>query len=97
MNRETENKIVTLTAKVPPEFAQAVKDAHKQFNVELVEMIDAHKEAEFPKLFRILSRWKQVTVSGLYNDLWQLNHHCQRVAYCKCDTHELCVFCFNDR
>lgn len=66
---------MTLTSKVPPKFAQAVKDFHNDYNVRLIEMSDLTKFR--PKR----ERWKRVVVEGKKDDLIKLNKHCKKLTY----------------
>jgi len=66
---------ITLTAKVPPQFAKAVVDLHEQYNVKLVGTSDLDEKG-----FRD-EKWKKVVVSGLKDDLIKLNKHCEKLAY----------------
>lgn len=66
---------ITLTAKVPPQFAKAVIELHEQYNVKLVGTSDLDEKG-----FRN-DNWKRVVVTGLKEDLIKLNKHCEKLAY----------------
>ena len=65
----------TLTAKVPPKFAQAVNDFYKDYNIRLIEISDSDER------WYIDDMWKIVVVEGQKDDLIKLNKHCKKVAY----------------
>ena len=66
---------ITLTAKVPPQFSQAVVELHEQYNVKLIGTFDLDEKG-----FRD-DKWKKVVVTGREEDLIKLNKHCEKLAY----------------
>lgn len=66
---------ISLTAKIPPKFVQAVIDLHKEYNVELVS-----NELLTERGFRG-DGWRKIVVRGIKEDLIKLNKACSDIAY----------------
>jgi hypothetical protein len=60
---------ISLTANVPKQFAEAVKELHKGYNIELKE----YKEYK--------NNWTTVVVQGSRDNLEKLNRECEQIAY----------------
>ncbi|MEX0596135.1 MAG: hypothetical protein WD512_06505 [Candidatus Paceibacterota bacterium] len=66
---------ISLTAKIPPKFAQAVIDLHKEHNVQLVS-----NEVLTERGFRD-DGWRKIVVTGIKDNLVKLNKACSDIAY----------------
>lgn len=66
---------ISLTAKVPPKFAQAVVDLHKEYQVEL-KLDEPLTERGFRD-----DGWRKLVVTGLKENLIKLNKACSDIAY----------------
>jgi len=60
---------ISLTANVPKQFAEAVKELHKGYNIELKEYKDYKND------------WITVVVQGSRDNLEKLNRECEQIAY----------------
>lgn len=66
---------ISLTAKVPPKFAQAVIDLHKDYQVQL-KLNEPLTERGFRD-----DGWRKLVVTGLEENLIKLNKACSDIAY----------------
>ena len=60
---------ISLTANVPKQFAEAVKELHKGYNCEL-KQYNGYK-----------NEWITVVVQGSRDNLEKLNRECEQIAY----------------
>lgn len=60
---------ISVTANVPKQFAEAVKELHKGYNCELNQYNDYKND------------WITVEVQGKKSDIEKLNRECEQIAY----------------
>ncbi len=60
---------ISVTANVPKQFAEAVKELHKGYNCELKQYNDYKND------------WITVEVQGKKSDIERLNKECEQIAY----------------
>ena len=60
---------ISVTANVPKQFAEAVKELHKGYNCELKQYNDYKND------------WITVEVQGKKSDIERLNRECEQIAY----------------